>query len=158
VYPIACSANTAMYPIIRYLNLALLLPVGCYAVFMALERSRRLRAAVTAAFVMWAAANLADNVRQIRAAAVAPLPNPHRDLTNFLLSHQFRYARANYWDAYVVAFMSNERVIVSSFGPTRIPEYERLVDENRDTAVHIERQPCQGWTEVAAWCVQLPAR
>jgi very-short-patch-repair endonuclease len=77
-------------------------------------------------------------------------------LTEFLLSHQIRYARAAYWDAYVVDFLSRERVIVGSDGPSRIPKYEDLVNEHRDAAVHIERQPCEGQLAVADWCIQLP--
>jgi very-short-patch-repair endonuclease len=109
-------------------------------------------------FVLWGSANLLDNARVIREASVNPEPDPHRELTEFLLSRQIRYARANYWDAYVVDFLSAERVIVASFGPARIPEYERDVNANRDAAVHIERMPCEGWTEVARWCIQLPVR
>ena len=109
-------------------------------------------------FVLSASANLADNVRVIREAYINPQPNPHRELTDFLISHQIRHARANYWDAYVVDFLSGERVIVGSDGPTRIPEYERRVDANRETAVRIERMPCDGWMQVAAWCIQLPAK
>jgi very-short-patch-repair endonuclease len=109
-------------------------------------------------FVLWGSANLVDNVRVIRAAHTNPEASPHRELTEFLLSHQIRYARANYWDAYVVDFLSAERVIVASFGPARIPEYERDVNANREAAVHIERLPCEGWMQVANWCIQLPAR
>jgi len=156
-YPFACGAFTDMYPIIRYLNMAVLLPIGCFAVFMALESSDRLRAAAVAAFVVWGAANLADDVREIHAAAVNPLPNPHRELTEFLLGHQIRYGRANYWDAYVVDFLSRERVIVGSYGPARIPEYERRVDDNSGAAVGIDRMPCEGPMRVSTWCVQLPA-
>jgi len=157
VYPLACSANTGIYPIIRYMNMALLLPIGCFAVFMVLERSARMRSAVVVAFVLWGTANLVDNAREIRAAAVRPLRNPHRELTDFLLSHQIRYARAPYWDAYVVDFLSRERVIVGSWGPVRIPDYERRVNENSNAAVNIERMPCEGPMRVAAWCIQLPA-
>ena len=95
-------------------------------------------------FVLWGTVNLADNVLMIREASVHPQPNPHAELTEFLLTHQIRYARASYWDAYVVDFLSGERVIVGSWGPSRIPEYERRVDAHREAAVNIERMPCEG--------------
>ena len=95
-------------------------------------------------FVLWGSANLVDNVRVLRDAYVNPQPNPHAELTEFLLSHQIRYARASYWDSYIVDFLSRERVIVASSGPVRIPDYERLVDEHHDSAVLIERMPCEG--------------
>ena len=56
------------------------------------------------------------------AGAFNPQPDPHGELTEFLLSHQIRYARASYWDSYIVDFLSRERVIVASNGPVRIPE------------------------------------
>lgn len=158
VYPLACSANTGILPIVRYLNMAFLLPVGCFAVFMAWEPSARWRSAVIVAFALWGTANLVDNVRVIRAAYVHPEPNPHRELTDFLLGHQIRYARAFYWDAYVVDFLSRERVIVGSSRPARIPDYERRVDENSAAAFYIERMPCEGAMRVADWCIQVPAR
>jgi hypothetical protein len=154
-YAMTCSYIYPL-PVVRYLNLAILLPIGCFAAFMAWEPSTRLRRAVIVVFVLWGAANLVDNVRTIREAYVNPQPDPHRELTDFLLSHQIRYARAGYWDAYVVDFLSRERVLVGSEGPSRIPEYETQVDEHRDAAVHIERQPCKGQLSVANWCVQLP--
>ena len=144
------------YPVVRYFTLALLLPIGCFAAFVAWEPSARLRRAVMVVFVLWGAANFIDNVRVIREAYVYPQPNPHRELTEFLLSHQIRYARANYWDAYVVDFLSRERVIVGSNGPARIPEYERRVDEHSDAAVNIDRRLCEGQLHVAGWCIQLP--
>jgi hypothetical protein len=116
-----------------------------------------LRAAVILVFALWGTANLVDNVRVIREASVNPQPDPHRELTEFLLSHHIRYARASYWDSYIVDFLSRERVIVGSSGPVRIPEYERLVDEYSDSAVLIERMPCEGQMQVAVWCIQRPA-
>ena len=153
-YTLTCAFA---YPVIRYFNLALLIPIGCFAAFVAWEPSARPRTAATVVFVLWGAANLVDNVRMIREASVHPQPNPHAELTEFLLSHQIRYARASYWDAYVVDFLSRERVIVASHGPKRIADYERRVDEHSDTAAVIERMPCEGQLRVAQWCIQLPA-
>jgi hypothetical protein len=152
-YTLTCAFA---HPVVRYFSLGLLLPIGCVAAFVAVEPSARVRTAAIAVFVLWGTANLADNVRVIRDAYVNPQLNPHAELTEFLLSHQIRYARADYWDAYVVDFLSRERVIVASNGPARIPDYERRVDEHRDAAVRIERMPCEGQIRVARWCIQLP--
>jgi hypothetical protein len=157
-YLLTCTFIFEQRPILRYLNLAMLLPIGCFSAFMTREPSAQLRSVVIAAFLVWGTANTIDHVRLIQDTRANPMPNPHRQLTDFLLSQQIRFARAPYWDAYVVDFLSRERVIVGSFGPQRIPEYERLVDANQPAAVHIQRLPCEGWTEVADWCIQLPAR
>jgi hypothetical protein len=153
-YTLTCAFA---YPIVRYFSLGLLLPIGAFAAFVAREPSARLRTAAIVVFVLWGTANLVDNLRVIRHAYVNPQPNPHAELTEFLLTRQIRYARADYWDAYVVDFLSRERVIVASNGPARIPEYERQVDEHRDTAAVIERMPCEGQVRVARWCIRLPA-
>lgn len=153
-YALTCAYA---YPVVRYFTLGVFLPIGCFAAFMAWEPSRPLRGAAILVFALWGAANLVDNVRVFREALINPQPDPHAELTEFLLGHQIRYARASYWDSYIVDFLSRERVIVASSGPVRIPEYERLVDEYSDSAVLIERMPCEGQLRVAAWCIQLPA-
>ena len=152
-YSMTCSYTL---PVVRYFHLALLLPIGAFAAFMVSEPSLGLRRMAVVVFVLWGSANFVDNLRVIRSAYSNPLPDPHRELTDFLLSHQVRYARANYWDAYVIDFLSRERVTVGSWGPARIPEYEDRVDEHRGAMVNIERAPCEGQLRVSGWCIQMP--
>jgi len=156
-YSLTCNLVLEQPPLIRYINLALLLPIGLFAALMAIEPSPRVKFAVALIFLVWGAANLADNVRVMRETYVHPHPDPHRELTDFLLNQRIRYAYADYWDAYIVDFLSRERVIVaSSRGPVRIPEYQRRVDENEKIAATIVRMPCEGQLHVAVWCIQLP--
>jgi hypothetical protein len=154
-YALTCSYE---FPVIRYFNMAILLPIGCFAAFAAWEPSAWLKRAAILAFLLWSGANLVDNVRTLREAYVRPKPDLHGELTRFLLDHEIRYARADFWDAYVVDFLSRERVIVGSETIQRIREYETQVDEHRDAAVHMQREPCQGQFHVAAWCIQLPVK
>ena len=154
-YTLTCAFS---FPVVRYVYLAVLLPVGCFAALMTWEPSKRVRMAAIAILVLCGTANLADNGRVLREAYVNPQPDPHGELTEFLLRHQIRYARAGYWDSYVVDFLSSERVIVASTGPVRIPEYQRRVDEYGDGAATILRMPCDGQWRVAAWCIQIPNR
>jgi len=155
-YPLSCQVVPGAPPLLRYLLLALLLPVGCYAAFMQRERSSRFRAAVTAAFVLWGAVNLADNVRLMAEALRDPPGSEHRALVDYLLQQRIRYARAIYWDAYVVDFLSGERVITASVDVFRIPEYQKIVEEHAASAVNLERLPCEGTRRVASWCVTGP--
>jgi hypothetical protein len=153
-YTLTCAYD---FPVVRYFYLGLLLPIGCFGAFMAREPSRRWAGVLIAVFIVWGAANLIDNLRVLRDARVHPQPNPHAELTQFLIDHQIRYARATYWDAYIVDFLSRERVIIASTGPiVRIPDYQERVDEHKDTAANIVRMPCEGVLRVAAWCVQVP--
>ena len=76
-------------------------------------------------------------------------------LADYLVSHQIRYARAIYWDAYAVDFLARERVIVASVDLIRIPDYQRQVDDNAASAYNLPRIPCVG-DRVASWCIQRP--
>jgi hypothetical protein len=155
-YPLSCAIVPGLPPLLRYLLLALLIPLGCYGAFIRREPSQVLRAGVTGAFVLWAVANTVDNVRLIRASALEAPPNERRVLTDYLVSHHIEYARAIYWDAYAIDFLSRERVIVASSDIVRIPEYQQRVEDHREAAVTLARLPCQGGEKVASWCVQAP--
>ena len=156
VYPLSCQVMLHTPPLLRYLLLALLVPAGLAAAFFARERSRALRVLAGAAIVFWSGANLSDNVAVIRSAVADPPLNEHRALVDYLLAHQIRYARAIYWDAYVVDFLSRERVITASTDIVRIPEYQAEVDAHADSAVMLQRVPCSGNERVASWCIQRP--
>ena len=153
-YPLSCHVVFEYAPILRYLLLALLLPVGLFAAFIGREPSRTLRTLIAAVFVLWAALNLFDNARLVVSTVRNPPVSEHRVLTDYLMSHHIRYASASYWDAYVVDFMSQERVIVSSSDIIRIPEYQEQVDAHAKDAVNLARQPCSGYDAIASWCVQ----
>jgi hypothetical protein len=155
-YPLSCNTGPGSLPLFRYLLLALLLPIGIAADFFQRERSALLRRVVASVFVLWASANLFDNVRVVRAAVADPPGSEHRVLVEHLLEQRIRYARAIYWDAYVVDFLSRERVIAASVDVIRIPDYQKDVDEHAAAAVMLERLPCEGRERVASWCIQRP--
>jgi len=155
-YPLSCNIIPGQPPLLRYILLGLLLPIGCFGAFMSRERSRVLRAAVPVVFALWGAVNLAGNVRLLRTSVGEPPSNEHREIADYLVNHQIRYARAIYWDAYAIDFLSRERVIVASVDLVRIPDYQRRVDENDARAYNLPRIPCAGGPQVASWCVQPP--
>jgi hypothetical protein len=153
-YPLSCNVVYGAPPILRYLLLAILLPVGVSAMFFQRERSARLRTAVATVFIVWAGVNLFDHVRLIRATVADPPLNEHRFLADYLVEQHIRYARAMYWDAYVVDFLSRERVIVTAWDVMRIQDYQRQVDEHGAEAWVLERVPCESGTRIASWCVK----
>ena len=155
-YPLSCNVVLGALPLLRYLLLALLLPIGIFAAFMQRERSAALRTVVAGVFVLWGAANLWDNARVIREALRDPPGSEHRALADYLVQQRIRYARAIYWDAYVIDFLSNERVIVASVDTFRIPDYQKRVEEHADAAVNLERMPCDAPRRVASWCITGP--
>ena len=155
-YPLSCNTGPGGLPLFRYLLLALLLPIGIAADFFQRERSALLRRVVASVIVLWAAANLFDNVRVVRAAVADPPGSEHRVLVDHLLDQRIRYARAIYWDAYMVDFLSRERVVAASVDVIRIPDYQKEVDEHAAAAVTLQRLPCEGRERVASWCIQRP--
>jgi hypothetical protein len=155
-YPLSCNVALHTPPLLRYLLLATLIPVGMTAWFLARERSPLLRGLVVSVVIVWSGANLVDNVRLIDVTITNPPVSEHRQLVDYLLAHRIRYARAIYWDAYVVDFLSRERVTTASTDIIRIPEYQDEVEAHASEAVMLQRVPCSGEERVASWCVQRP--
>jgi hypothetical protein len=154
IYPLSCNVALGYPPLLRYLLLELLIPVGLFAAFARRRPARALFRAVTAGIVLWTAVNLWDTARVVGYALRNPPASEHRAVTEYLLSHQIRYATAIYWDAYVIDFLSRERVTVASSDTFRIPDYQRAVEAHRPDVVHLERLPCTGFATVASWCLQ----
>lgn len=142
--------------IIRFVLLALLLPIAAFGAFFHFERSARYRQAVVALVSVWAALTVVDNARVLREYLVAPPENNYRAVTDYLVEHRIKYARAIYWDAYVIAFLSGERVIVASTDKVRIGAYQSRVEANAANAVRLRRQPCNSGRAVSSWCLEDP--
>jgi hypothetical protein len=143
-------------PIVRYLLFTLLLPVAVLAWFFLRETGPALRAAVVALICSWAALTFTDDIRLLHQYRRAPPADPHREIADYLTGHGIGFARAGYWDAYVITFLSGERVIVASTEKVRISSYQSLVERNSADAVTLRRRPCAEGVVVSAWCVQKP--
>jgi hypothetical protein len=142
--------------VLRYVIFAPLLPMALFAAHFMVERSRRWAAAAATAVAVWAGGNVVDNARLIRQFVDTPPPRNHRIVADHLTVHGIRYARARYWDAYVVSFLSREQVIVASTETVRISSYQVAVDRHSSEAVTLQRLPCDTGIKVAAWCVVKP--
>src|SRR5262249_23887258 len=133
-YPLSCDVTPDFPGMIRYALLALLAPVAAFALFAERRPPRPALAVVTAAFCVWGAMNLVDNVRVIREYRTSPPPNRFRGLADYLVAHGIRYAEGSYWDSYVTDFYTRERTIVASNQKVRITRYQQQVDAHRDEA------------------------
>jgi len=140
----------------RYALFVLLLPIAFAGAFVELRPPRALAVTMAAALAVWASVNVSDNVRLIHEYLTAPPPNNHRVLTEYLVSHRIRYGRADYWDAYIVDFLSRERVILAPTAVMRISAYDARVARNAANAVDVVQQPCVDGAHVARWCVDDP--
>lgn len=158
---VACAAArgagmTIFYQ--RYLLLSLFAPVGVAALVARFAPYRRLKGLVLGTAVAWSALAGGDQARMLAACAHQPPPAPRRELARFLVDRGVKYAAGDYWMAYSVAFVSEERVKVSSTDVTRIEEYRWLFASHRDEAAVIERTACEGCVPVAGVWVRLPGR
>jgi hypothetical protein len=142
--------------IIRFVLFALLLPIGLLGLFFHHEPSPRYRNAVAALAGVWAVLTVADNARLLREYLVAPPENNYREVTDYLVEHRIKYARAIYWDCYVISFLSGERVIVASTDKVRIGAYQARADANAANAVRLRRRPCDSGKVVSSWCLEDP--
>ena len=143
-------------PVLRYGLLAPLAVIAILATYFVRESSPRWRAAVALALAVYGGTIVFDNARLVRHMAANPPARPHRVMADYLVSRGIRYARATYWDAYVISFLSQERVIVASTTKVRVSSYVAQVDAHAAEAVTLQRMPCEGATRIAAWCVIPP--
>lgn len=127
---------------LRYDTLSIFAAVAIAAVFLACEERRALRMAGIATFVAWAAVSSLGHAR-LWAEYVPHPPVTAKDLIiRQLDARGIRYATADYWIAYHITFLTNERIIVATEAVNRIQEYQDLVAAHRAESIRISRRPC----------------
>ncbi len=154
----SCDVQNLM--LIRYTLLVLLAPVGISAWIFSVARGRTLRAVTAAAIVAWALCPVVDDARVWREYVNGAPRNEYRDLAAFLWNHGVRYAEAGYWNAYVIDFLSNERIVVTANDFVRISEYRDLINQHRGEVFQIRDAPCAEANAMVfqRWCIIPPAK
>jgi hypothetical protein len=150
MYAVMCGQRSHLT--MRYMLLGLLLPIGLWGLHMALENRRAAKVASLGVVLAWATISAAAHGRLLREYIEMPPTADHRLLANHLVSRGIRHARANFWDAYHVTFLTAERVRVASSNIVRIREYGDLFELHESHAVLISTSPCNG-SHVARWWV-----
>jgi len=130
----------------RYDMLSLLGAVGLAAWYLAVERSFWLRNAFVALVLAWSAVAARPHAELLAEYVSNPPTGGKRQIVEALDARGIRYAFASYANAYPIAFLSNERILVSSTNRVRILAYEREVASHRAEAVRLARSPCEGGT------------
>lgn len=131
----------------RYLVLSILIPVGLSAIWLTLEPSRIVRGLITAVVMVWAVAAGADNWRQWDRYASGRERDGMRELIAALDARSVIVAEADYWRAYKLTFLSQERIKVASTDVVRILEYQSLANAARPNLVRLEHRACPGGEE-----------
>lgn len=142
---------------VRYDMLSLLAAVGLGAWYLRVEQSRWPRVIWVAIVAFWAGTGAMTHGRLwAEYLDHAPSGGKRRIVTQ-LDARGIRYAISDYANAYPIAFLSDERIVVSSSNRVRILLYEREVGAHLPEAVRIQRRPCHGGTEALPGFYFCPA-
>ncbi|HEY7288674.1 MAG TPA: hypothetical protein VH583_02470 [Vicinamibacterales bacterium] len=140
----------------RYALLGLLLPVGLIAALLTLEPATLVRRGVTTAIVAWALLTAADHLSFAVGYSRHPEIDAARVVSDKLIADGRWIASAGYWRAYVITFVSRERLHVASDSFIRIQQYQDEFAEHAAEAVLIADTPCPGGERVGVLYVCKP--
>ncbi len=127
---------------VRYALMGVFLPTGLALLAWAVDPPRAIRTGLVAAFVALAGLNGWTHLR-LWQEQVAGAPVPNRvQLVEALEAQGIRYARSDYWTAYYVDFLSQERVIVGADTLSRVDVYERALAQHATEVVRLSTEPC----------------
>jgi hypothetical protein len=128
--------------LLRYVLLVLFALVGCIACAWQIPQLRAPTAVVVLAVT---AINSWDSVRLAHEYVARSPKHENELLAAALVDRGIHYARADYWVAYDIAFLTNERIIASSPADARIVRYVRELERHAREVVTISTDPCGGW-------------
>lgn len=126
----------------RYALLMVYVGVGVVALYFVYETHRLWRGAMVAVMIVWTTTSVVSHLLLWDEYLHRQPPAPHRALATYLLDHDIRYARSDYWTAYATTFLAGEKVIVASNDTVRITSYQDQAAAHAKEAVIIQRQPC----------------
>ena len=135
--------------LLRYELLSLAGAVGLGGWFLLCVESTSLRRTWLALVCACAVIAAVPGTRLLYQYVARPQVGAKRLIARHLEARGIKYATSDYWLAYSLTFLTNERVIVASDDFVRIATYKKLVDEHHQEAVRIMRKPCPGGTPVA---------
>lgn len=141
-----CGAIDFYYT--RYELLSVLGLAAVAAWFLRQDGPRWLRTSWLVLAAVWLAATAAPRVRLLREYLAHPPVDIRRVLIAHLDAAGHRYARSDYWIAYPLTFLTDERIIVASTDFVRIQEYEQAVDRQPRGVVRISRDRCEAGRQI----------
>ena len=137
--------------VLRYALLMVLLPSAVVGAHLAVEPRRLWRMLTVAAVVAWTAVSFQAHARLLEHVVWAAPPSEYRYLADELEARGVRYVLADYWAAYMISFLTDERVTATPTDMLRILEYERAVMAHPDETVLISRRRCPGGQAFRMW-------
>lgn len=134
---------------VRYVLLALLMPIGLAGAWLRLEPRPAIRAAIVGVIAAWSAVSVAGHARLVNEYVRDRPPAYRRALTDYLVQHRIRLVRTDYWTGYQVAFLSQERVVADTDGVWRVLQYHRWAEQRPHAVWYVGRGPCANRGEEA---------
>ena len=128
--------------VMRYDLLSILGAVGLVAWALEVESRAWIRCAEIALIVAWSIVSATPHARIWAEYSVHPPLADKVLLIRHLDARNIRFATSDYWIAYYVTFVTNERIIVAANDYPRILMYEDQVAAHRSQSVDISRTPC----------------
>lgn len=140
----------------RYELLSVLGIVGLAGSFLAAEPPKPLRVAWGATLAAWLVIIAVPHARLAREYMTdAPVPAKVQ-LIRELDSRGVRYGSAEYWIAYYVSFVTNERIILAPDDVERVRTYRRVVDQHAGESIRLSRRPCAGGAALIPGVYECP--
>jgi hypothetical protein len=134
--------------LVRYVLLVMLAFSGLVAYAWRTTRMRILTAALVLAVT---SANVWDSSLLAQEYLGSPPIHENQRLAAALEERQIKYAVADYWVAYDVSWLTNERVTVSARSDMRVPRYAKLLEKNKADVVNVSDSPCRRGEQVLRW-------
>ena len=141
--------------LVRYVLLTLLALCGLVAIAW---RRPVLRVATAAVVVLMTAVNLSGDIQLLGEYTSHPPPRDLNQLADALLQRGVRYAESGYWTAYDVAWLTGERVVVSTPRGVgnRMARYLDELDAHRSEVFTIADNPATGCEPIVRWYLCAP--
>jgi hypothetical protein len=149
----AVTREPSVY-LLRYALLALLVPVGLAALLLQAWRPAALQIGAAVVMIVLAGTSAIDHVRVIHHSYQRSAPLRFADAAERLVARGVTTGRAGYWRAYAIAFLTRERVRLTSTEVLRIQEYEDLADSAEPHVLKLQEVPCSPGTpaeRVGVW-------
>jgi len=140
----------------RYELLSVLGIVGLAGWFLWAKPSTIVLTVWSLTLAAWLTVVVVPHVRLAREYATAP-PIPAKvQLIRELDSRGVRYGSADYWIAYYVSFLTDERIILASDDIERLRTYRHIVNAHSGESVKLSRRPCDGGVALIPGVYQCP--
>ena len=101
--------------------------------------------------LVWTGVSLRAHVELLEHYVSRSRQSEYRLIADALVARSIRYVQTDYWAAYMIDFLTDERVIATPPERTRIREYELEVGRNIDRAVLLSREPCPDGQRIRYW-------